>query len=42
MILNERPEQCRSGTAMQSRCGKYFKRPALFCAEVTFPWQLRL
>jgi hypothetical protein len=35
-------EQCRSGTAVQSCGGKYFKRPALFSAEVTFLWQLPL
>jgi hypothetical protein len=36
-------EQRRSGTSAQSCGGKYFKRPALFRAEVTFPRrQLRL
>jgi len=30
-------EQCRSGAAVQSCGGKYFKRLALFRAEVAFP-----
>jgi hypothetical protein len=35
-------EQCRPGTAVQPFGGKYFERSALFGAEVTVQWQLRL